>query len=150
MLSQRNDAEGVLEPDPFFAEPIDVRRLEMLVPGQAEGIPALIVGDDDDDIGLLARLTGVGERGEEEEGESDEGNADLANSTSNTPALSQERKFAAPSKFCVSPGDLPYFLLLTASATFSTACPMSLSLVSISCVCFSPPKLGPSCRSRST
>src|SRR6516165_4428262 len=73
--TQRGRAECVLEPHPFLAEPIDVRRLEMLVPGEAHGVPALIIGDDDDDVGLLAPLLGVGESWDKAKYDGDEKNA---------------------------------------------------------------------------
>ena len=51
--TERGRAEGVLKIDTFVPQPIHVRRLELLVAGQPNCIPALIVGQHEQDVGAL-------------------------------------------------------------------------------------------------
>ena len=49
--AQRGGAEGVGEAHALGGEPVDVRRLQKRMAGEAHAVPAQIVGKDEDDVG---------------------------------------------------------------------------------------------------
>ena len=50
--------EGAAEGHAAGGEPVDMRGVHVVVAQAAQGVPALLVRDDEDDIGLFRRLFG--------------------------------------------------------------------------------------------
>ena len=64
--AERCGAEGVLEIHALLAQPVDVRRLQMRVAREAQCVPALIVGKNEQDVRTLRRGTGCDHRGRQQ------------------------------------------------------------------------------------
>src|SRR5262249_18764159 len=61
--AERIGHERVREPYALVGDAVHVRRFEIAVSGAAQAVPALIVGNDEDDIRRTPRRTATGQRG---------------------------------------------------------------------------------------
>src|SRR4029079_16629210 len=60
--AERSGRKCVAKRRPFAREPVDVRRLRERMAGAAEVVPAKVIDEDEDDVGLRLRVRTNGQR----------------------------------------------------------------------------------------